>query len=462
LSHSRTTAARQQRSSCHCVQQAILTASLAAVLAIAGCSRVASIELTEQQRRQNVASFEQAWSTVRDTHWDPQLLGLDWQAIHDELEPKVEQASSMASARAVMTDMVSRLGQSHFRFIPSDVYDDVNGSDGKGARDGDAGLDVRIIDSKPIVTSVRKNTPAADLGVCPGWEIVEIDGELLAPMLAKMRDGVEAGPTRELMMARAVLRRLIAAPDETVSITFLDGDDRSVEKSIELAPRKGKRLTPPNLPPRYVWLESRKLDDRTGYIAFNCFFDPVHLMPAFGDAVKSFRDMDAIIIDLRGNPGGVGAMSMGMAGWFFDEKNHHLGTMHLRHAKLKFVINPRAKSYRGRVAILVDGHTGSTAEIFAGGMKDLGRAVIIGTRTVGAALPSTIDRLPNGDGFQHAVADYISVGGEALEANGVIPDIQVAVTRDSLLDAQDPILDAAVEWAHESAQSVTSDTSATD
>jgi len=430
-------------------------------LAIAGCSRTTAVTLTERQRQQNVASFEQVWSTIRDTHWDPELHGLDWQAIHDELEPEVAQALSVEEARAVMTDMVSRLGQSHFRFIPSDVYDDMNDPDAESDRDGDAGLDVRIIDSKPIIVSVRKGMPADLLGVHPGWEIVEIDHKPVGPILRKMSDGLEPSPIRDLMMARAVSRRLIAEIGKTISIVFLDGNDHSVEKSIELTPRRGVPFTFPNLPTQHVWLESRKLDDRTGYIAFNMFFDPVRIMPAFGNAVESFHNADAIVIDLRGNPGGLGAMSMGMAGWFFDEKKYHLGTMHMRSSTLQFVINPRAKSFHGRVAILVDGHTGSTAEIFAGGMKDLGRAVVIGSRTVGAALPSTIDRLPNGDGFQHAVADYISVGGEALEGNGVIPDIPVVTTRELLLDGRDPTLDAAVEWAHTSDRPKTSHPNAT-
>ena len=79
-------------------------------------------------------------------------------------------------------------------------------------------------------------------------------------------------------------------------------------------------------------------------------------------------------------------------------------------------------------------------------MKDLGRAHVLGTRTAGAALPSAIDRLPNGDGFQHALADYISEGGRPLEGVGVIPDVEVKLTREALLAGRDPVVDAAIEW----------------
>ena len=94
----------------------------------------------------------------------------------------------------------------------------------------------------------------------------------------------------------------------------------------------------------------------------------------------------------------------------------------------------------------MDGSSASTSEIFAGGLKDLGRARIFGTRSAAAALPSIIEKLPNGDGFQYAIANYVSEGGEALEANGVTPDVEVKLTRKALLAGHDAVVDAAVDW----------------
>ena len=98
------------------------------------------------------------------------------------------------------------------------------------------------------------------------------------------------------------------------------------------------------------------------------------------------------------------------------------------------------------MAILIDGHSASTSEIFAGGLQDLGRARIFGTRSAAAALPSAIERLPNGDGFQHAIANYISEGGRVLEGNGVIPDVVVELKREDLLRGVDAVLKAALTW----------------
>jgi carboxyl-terminal processing protease len=71
-------------------------------------------------------------------------------------------------------------------------------------------------------------------------------------------------------------------------------------------------------------------------------------------------------------------------------------------------------------------------------LQDLKRARIFGTRSAGAALPSDIIRLPDGDGFQYPAATYISANGRVLEGNGVIPDVEV---RDS-----DAVIDVALDW----------------
>jgi len=139
-------------------------------------------------------------------------------------------------------------------------------------------------------------------------------------------------------------------------------------------------------------------------------------------------------------------MAMGLAGWFTSQSGLRLGTMYMRTGSIKFAVFPRPEPFRGPLAILVDGCSASTSEIFAGGMQDLKRARVFGAHTAGAALPSHFERLPNGDGFQYAIANYISEGGKPLEGIGVTPDEEVRVTRRQLLDGQDPVLDAAVSW----------------
>jgi carboxyl-terminal processing protease len=95
---------------------------------------------------------------------------------------------------------------------------------------------------------------------------------------------------------------------------------------------------------------------------------------------------------------------------------------------------------------LVDEMSMSTSEILAGGLRDLKRVRIFGTPTPGAALPSHIEKLPSGDRFQFAVANYISAGGDVLEGVGVAPDELVKPDRAALLAGRDPVIEAAVTW----------------
>jgi carboxyl-terminal processing protease len=385
---------------------------------------------TPEQQRSNVASFEAVWSTIRDKHWEANPGGLNWQAIHEEFRPRVEQAATADAARDVMREMLGRLHQTHFAIFPSPLYQTLE--DGV-AGDGWPGFETRVLDGRVIVTE----GPA----IKPGWEVFAVDGVAFKPLLDKLHGDPSV---HELQLERAVAARLNGPVSARKQYSISTGDVAS-SVTLTLRPPRGEVAGFGNLSPQPVWFEWKKLAN-TGYIRFNLFLDLTRLMPQFGDAVQQCAHCDGIIIDLRGNPGGIGAMAMGMAGWLVDKPGQRLGTMYMRGATLNFVILPRPEAFTGPVAILVDGSSASTSEIFAGGLKDLRRARVFGTRTAGAALPSVITRLPNGDGFQYAVANYVSEGGQALEANGVIPDEEIKLTREALLAGHDAVVDAALDW----------------
>jgi carboxyl-terminal processing protease len=389
--------------------------------------------LTASQKQIQLASFEAVWSTVRDKHWDPRPGGLDWQAIHDEYRPRVEQAETQEQVRGVMRAMLARLKQTHFAILAPGVAEDI-ASDGG---DGMPGFEVRVLNGRVIVIEANPDGP-----VRAGWELLTAGSWNLPELVEKLHSDAAIN---EFALERAIQSRLTGPVGAPKHFVFLDGADVRTALDIRLRTPRGELAGFGNLPPQHVWFEFHKIGN-TGVIRFNEFLDLPRLMPAFGKAVEECAKCDGLIIDLRGNPGGIGGMAMGMAGWLTDRQNLQLGTMYMRGATLKFVINPRADAYTGPLAILVDGMSASTTEIFAGGLQDLHRARIFGTHTAGAALPSLIMRLPDGDGFQYAVANYISEGGQPLEGNGVSPDVVVTLARASLLAGHDPVTDAALEW----------------
>lgn len=395
------------------------------------------------EQQLNLQSFDEVWTTIRDKHWQEKNPGgLDWEAIRREFRPRVENAQSTEAARAFMREMLGRLKQTHFAIFASSVYQDVESGVGGP---GNPGFEVRAMGGRAIVTEIDPDSPAARAGVKPGWEVARVESFELAPHIAKLSSDPNI---HDLQLERGIAARMTGVIGDTRRFEFINGDNMRLTRHLALERPRGEMAGFGNLAPQPVFFESRRVGPRNsvGYIRFNLFLDVVRIMGQFGQAVKDCASCKGLIIDLRGNPGGIGGMAMGMAGFLVDEPDQRLGTMYMRGAEVKFFINPRAETFNGPVAILVDGSSASTSEIFAGGLKDLKRARIFGTRTAAAALPSIITRLPNGDGFQYAVANYISEGGKPLEGTGVTPDVEVNLTRESLLAGHDAVIDAAADW----------------
>ncbi len=433
----------------HCGLGLAFLCGLAVQLGCAGRGKsaqpIAQTGLTPEQRRLNVESFDVLWRTVRDTHWDPDLGGLDWQAVYDQVRPEVEQARTMAEARAAMNKALARLRQSHFGVIPAEAYESL-GVGGHQSLEGTTGLTVRVIDGQVLVVEVRPGSPAAELGVRPGWQLILLGDEEVAPLVQRIAATWQDSTLQQLMLVSAIQRRLAGPVGEPVPASFVAEAGQVVALELPRVVPEGSRVSIGHLPPMHLRLEARRLENNVGYISFNVFLDPERLMAEFERALQSFMDADGVILDLRGNPGGIGAMSMGVAGWFVDRDEQPLGMTRTRQAEIRFAIFPRPNTYQGPLAVLVDGCTASTAEILSGGLQDLGRARIFGSRTAGAALPAQVEKLPNGDGFIHAIADYVSSGGRRLEGVGVIPDVEVPLTRAQLLAGRDPVIEAAAEW----------------
>lgn len=396
-------------------------------------------------RQLNIDSFEKVWTTIRDKHWEKNPGGLDWQAIHEEFRPRVEQARNIGEVRTALTEMLGRLHETHFGILPAAIYDEVGAVDVAGTGplgDGSSGIDLRVLDGQAVVTRVDPNSPAERAGVKPGWAILSANG---VDLRAAARDLAADASIPEILYTRALAARIGGPVGAKVQIAFDSGSGEQTRKDLMLALGRGEPSDFGNLPEERVWFESREIDG-AGYVRFNYFLDLPRVMQKFGDAVQACSNCSGLIIDLRGNPGGIGAMAMGMAGYLLDKQGQRLGTMFMRDAQINFVVNPRFPGFEGPVAILLDACSASTSEIFAGGLKDLGRARVFGTRSAAAALPSVIERLPNGDGFQYAVGNYISEGGKPLEGVGVTPDVEVKLARAELLSGRDPVIDAAMSW----------------
>ncbi|HMC77909.1 MAG TPA: S41 family peptidase [Vicinamibacterales bacterium] len=395
-------------------------------------------------------TFDAVWKIVKDGHFDPAFDVASWDRVAADLRPKAIEAKTPGEFRTVLADMLGRLGLSHFAVIPSTPDtpgDQVN-------LGGQPGFDVRLIDNQLVVTSVDADGGAAAAGVHTGWIVQTIGGVPVSSILAGIT-GSTPPRLAQLQVWRLALPRLRGPSDTSAEITFVDGTGATVAKSIERKHETGQPVTVGSLPTMFVRVSSSlkptPAGGRAGVIAFNVWMTAVDAQ--FQKAMDEYRGADGIVIDLRGNPGGLAAMIMGLAGHFVNERAT-LGVMNTRQGEMRFPANPRlvnaagerVEPFTGPVAILVDGMTGSASECFSGGLQSIGRARIFGQTTMGQALPALFDRLPNGDVLIHAWGDFVTGTGVRIEGRGVVPDEPVALTREALLAGRDATLEGALAW----------------
>lgn len=384
-------------------------------------------------------SFDIVWRTVKDKHFDPKLGGVDWDAVRRKYEPRLDKVKTDGDLYVILEEMLGELHQSHFAIIPPELI----ASESSEEMTGSIGIDLRLIDGQSVITRVDANSTAARAGLRRGFVITRVDDLRAAEIIPRFRKAVERPAMARLYTERRLMGQIKGKPATTVRLEYLDEQDRPHSASLVREAQKGE-MSPAlgNFPPQYTEFETKRLAGNIGYVRFNIFVMPV--MPRIRAAIRELHDASGLIIDLRGNPGGIGGMSIGIAGLLEAEQNS-LGTMKSRDGELKFIFFPQPSAYTGKVVVLVDGASASTSEIFAAGLQELGRAVIVGERSLGAALPSVFQKLPTGALFQYAIADFRTPKGVLIEGRGVIPDVDVKLTRAALLADRDLQLEAAIE-----------------
>lgn len=434
----------------------------------------------------NVETFDFAWRKIADTFWDESMGGVDWQAVGAELRPRARDAADNAELRLVLQDMLSRLGQSHFGVLPGTgpaavQEDPLSGSeDGSGAAalctpalaravageggsplsDAGPGFEFRFVDSAALITRVEPGSAADRAGLVAGLEVVRAGDQSLAPLTGCLGLDSVDGPVAASLRSRVVAGLLYGRAGEAVTVEFADSG--GARRLLELERRhepSAVEIGYGNLPPVRYRFETDVVETGAGSILavrFNVWMLPI--VQAFGAALYGDPPadtalFDGVLMDLRGNPGGISGTAVGVAGYLLDEPVE-LGRMVNRGNDFRFRVEPRRSSsggqrmkpFAGPVAVLVDGGSASTSEIFAAGLQDHGRARLFGQPTRAAALPAVVERMPNGDLLMRAVADFVRPSGERVEGRPVVPDSLHPLTREGLLAGRDDPREAALAW----------------
>ncbi|MCX4240518.1 S41 family peptidase [Paraliomyxa miuraensis] len=399
--------------------------------------------------------LDEVWRTVLEKHFDPTLGCLQWDELREVYAQKVAKASSDAEAYAHINAMLDELGQSHLRLFPPSRNEESMGP-------ASPALTVRWIEDQLVVVESRADGPQGP--VHAGATLLAIDDEPVGRLVERVRGRTEPNALA-LEVSRAVAVRLsceragmthkLKVTDPTKSPTKPpakpdDGVEPQPQPQPHLAirivpclPPEGERVTLGNLRDIPTRVEHRMLDGDVGLLAFNVWMLPMVQEVTRAMAEMRGEGMRGLVIDLRGNPGGVGTMVVPVARLLLREDGS-LGTLRFRDFEQKLAVDGQPQAFDGPVAVLVDEGTASASELFVVGLHDLGRITVVGAHpSAGAALPSLIEELHGGALLQYVVADFVSPKGTVVEGKGVVPDVPVVETREDFAAGRDPVLEAA-------------------
>ena len=266
------------------------------------------------------------------------------------------------------------------------------------------GIAIERVGSRVTIVTPFEGGPAQVAGILPGDRIVGVDGQ-----------NTEDFSTRE------VSRLLAGSQGASVNIRiYRPNEDRYVEFVLH-------RRSVSMISVRDVEL------DREGiaYLRINQF--GMKTSDEFSRTLDRLESegMKGLIIDLRNNPGGVLSAAISVAGEFFDQGEVVVYTEgRTTSSNRDYLSSTPARAGNYPVCILINQNSASGAEIVAGALRDKGRAITVGERSLGKGSVQKIFSLKNNEGIRQTTAFFFTVGGQCLDKVGVEPDIPVQMSHD--------------------------------
>lgn len=409
-------------------------------------------------------TFDQVWGQVRSQYFDYERIADDWVEAREKLRPKALNAPDIAALRGTLDELLALIGESHFTVIPreamqkleeipverdSEIALEAGGSGGIAA----TGLAVRLVDGELRVSRSAPGSNAAAAGIRTGWILTGLDDYPLADQLGAVSGPLES-PEQTLM--QAAVNSVLAFPSvgQELQLNFIDDAGQGHTITLVGEPLEADLVQLGNLPPMpYAFdLERAELGENCATVLTFSAWTP-ELMSDIREHREAMFECDGLVIDLRGNLGGViGTMST-LAGHLFNE-TALLGTLVRSDGRIDFRAFPRrvtmsgdrVEPFSGPIAIVIDRLSASTSEMFASGMQAAGRARVFGERSPGMALPAQMLPLASGDVLMYAFADYADGEGRRIEGVGVTPDESVGWSDPERPDAAPRPVAAALAW----------------
>lgn len=307
---------------------------------------------------------------------------------------------------AAMKGMLSSLDP-HSQFMDPDDFRDMQ--DDTRSRFNGLGIEVSMKNGLPTVITAMEDTPAAKAGILSGDQILRINGISTERMDLQDAINVLRGPSG----AKITLTLLRPSTKEIKEYTLQRAE-------IKIQSVKGSRLLDPELTGPF----------KIGYVRLVQFNEPTadELSKALDDLEK--QGMQALVLDLRNNPGGLLNSAVDVCAQFLPPNTKVVSTQGRVASQQHDYSTSGAKKERPSfpMVVLINEGSASGAEIVAGALKDLHRAVLVGETTFGKGSVQNVLQLPDGSAVRFTTAKYYTPGKQVIQGNGVTPNIRVGMT----------------------------------
>ncbi len=344
--------------------------------------------------------FEKTWKEIDSGFYDSSLNSQDWKYWKKHYKGKIK---TDEDAKVAIDTMIASLDDDYSKYLNKKEYQEQTSS----IESKISGIGVNIMNDsgKIIVFSVLDNTPAKEAGIKANDVINKVDDKSVSGMniseVASLVRGKE-GTVVKLELIRKHRKIIKYVKRKSIKIESVKS---SVKKDI-------------------------------GYIQISSFIG-TSTSTEFLSALEKTKDSKGLILDLRGNTGGLLANAVFIANMFLDKGT--IVNIVSRDGKVENIKAQNTTAVIDKpVVILVDGASASASEILSGALKDHHKAVLVGTRTFGKGMVQRIIPLPNSTGLNLTIAKYLTPNGSDINKKGITPDYVVNYTEKDVISHKDP------------------------
>ncbi|WP_303672771.1 S41 family peptidase [Vampirovibrio chlorellavorus] len=353
--------------------------------------------------------YEEAWRTVQEEYVDGTFNGQDWASWRYRYRGKLR---DVQDAYVAIGTMVASLNDEYTRFLqPRDMSEQSMSID---SRLYGVGIQISKRDNKLLVLATIDDTPAQRAGLMPKDQITHINGKETAGM--SVEDAAD---------------QIRGEKGTFVTLSIKRG-------KAELS----KRIQRDEIKIKSVFTKPLN-DPRIGYLRLSSFISET-MLDEMKEALQQLSSKQALVLDLRGNYGGLFSNAVEAADMLMDQ-GKIVFIVNREHDRRSFEAHPGTINAKPLV-VLIDGGSASASEILAGALKDNHRATLIGSQSFGKGLVQKVNPLMNNSGINITISKYLTPNGTDINKKGIEPDIKVPFTEADYLAQRDPQLDRAVQY----------------